>query len=191
MALLNRVSQLFKADVHAVLDHVEEPEQTLKQAIRDMEDDLADRELRIAACNREQEELEARSEEICRTLADLDNELDLCFESGKDDLAKSLIKRKLLAGRNARQIESRMRFNVRFLERERARLEENQTTLESLRQKAEHFLSVAPGQTCGISTPEYSGLSGEFSVTEDEVEIAFLREQAARGGSPAPSGSES
>jgi len=41
MALINRISRLFKADFHAVLDHIEEPEALLKQAIRDMEDDLA------------------------------------------------------------------------------------------------------------------------------------------------------
>ena len=42
MALINRVSRLFKADFHAVLDQLEEPEQILKQAIRDMEDDMQD-----------------------------------------------------------------------------------------------------------------------------------------------------
>ena len=41
MALINRVSRLFRADFHAVLDQIEEPELLLKQAIRDMEDELA------------------------------------------------------------------------------------------------------------------------------------------------------
>ena len=36
MALINRISRLFQADFHAVLDQIEEPEQILKQAIRDM-----------------------------------------------------------------------------------------------------------------------------------------------------------
>jgi phage shock protein A len=51
MALLNRVSQLFKADFNAVLDQIEEPEQILKQAVRDMEDELASSENRIAVCS--------------------------------------------------------------------------------------------------------------------------------------------
>jgi phage shock protein A len=33
MALINRISRLFKADFHAVLDQIEEPEGLLKQAI--------------------------------------------------------------------------------------------------------------------------------------------------------------
>jgi len=47
MALINRLSRLFRADFHAVLDQIEEPEALLKQAIRDMEDDLANTEQRI------------------------------------------------------------------------------------------------------------------------------------------------
>ena len=50
MALINRISRLFKADFHAVLDHIEEPEALLKQAIRDMEDDLAKTKQRINLC---------------------------------------------------------------------------------------------------------------------------------------------
>ncbi len=54
MALINRISRLFKADFHAVLDQIEEPEQILKQAIRDMEDDLATTEQRVALCAHDQ-----------------------------------------------------------------------------------------------------------------------------------------
>ena len=50
MALINRISRLFKADFHAVLDQIEEPEALLKQAIRDMEDDLASTEQRVSLC---------------------------------------------------------------------------------------------------------------------------------------------
>ena len=41
MELINRIARLFKADFHAVLDQIEEPEALLRQAIRDMEDELA------------------------------------------------------------------------------------------------------------------------------------------------------
>ena len=99
MALINRVSRLFKADFHAVLDHIEEPEQLLKQAIRDMEDDLASTEQRINLCAHEQEALSIRKSELENALAEIDEELDLCFESEKDDLARNLIRKKLEAAR--------------------------------------------------------------------------------------------
>ncbi len=99
MALINRISRLFKADFHAVLDQIEEPEQLLKQAIRDMEDDLTTTEQRVALCAHEQEALSVRSNELEDTLSEIDEQLALCFESEKDDLARNLIRRKLEAGR--------------------------------------------------------------------------------------------
>ena len=85
MALINRVSRLFKADFHAVLDHIEEPEQLLKQAIRDMEDDLAAAEQRVILCAHDQDALSVRRNELDDTLSEIDEQLDLCFESDKDD----------------------------------------------------------------------------------------------------------
>ena len=40
MPILNRVKRLFQADVHAILDVIEEPEAVLKQAIREMQESL-------------------------------------------------------------------------------------------------------------------------------------------------------
>ena len=85
MALINRVSRLFKADFHAVLDQIEEPEQLLKQAIREMENDLAETEQRIRVCAHDQELLATRKSEIESKLAEIDEELDLCFASAQGE----------------------------------------------------------------------------------------------------------
>ncbi|ETW92791.1 MAG: hypothetical protein ETSY1_42105 [Candidatus Entotheonella factor] len=37
MTLMMRITRLFKADMHGLLDLLEEPEAVLKQAIRDMQ----------------------------------------------------------------------------------------------------------------------------------------------------------
>ena len=72
MALINRISRLFKADFHAVLDQIEEPEQLLKQAIREMEDDLVETEQRIRVCTHDQEALATRNSEIDSNLSEID-----------------------------------------------------------------------------------------------------------------------
>ena len=38
MALITRFSRLFRADLHAVLDRIEEPDVILRQAVREMEE---------------------------------------------------------------------------------------------------------------------------------------------------------
>ena len=112
MALINRVSRIFKADFHAVLDQIEEPEQLLKQAIRDMENDLAGSEQSIANSLHQQDVMAARRDEIHTSVKDLDEQLDLCFESGKEDLSRSLIRKKLETERLLKQLISKYESNA-------------------------------------------------------------------------------
>jgi phage shock protein A len=184
MALINRISRLFKVDFHAVLDQIEEPEQLLKQAIRDMEDDLANTEQRINLCAHDQDALSGRKRELENAFADIDAELDLCFESEKDDLAKSLIKKKLEAERLLKRLNTKHVANEKYLDEQRAMLDENSATLESLRQKAEIFAQRTPVQIDGGSEfDDIAWMAREMTVGDDEVEIAYLREKSLRSAS--------
>jgi phage shock protein A len=183
MALINRVSRLFRADFNAVLDHIEEPEQLLKQAVRDMEDELAMSERRIAACEQEQDTLAARRREIQTSTVELEEQLDLCFGSGKEDLARGIIRRKLEAGRLLKRLDTKLDANERFLAKERKLLNENRQTLGGLRQKAELFECRGPADDSDAGSGSLSRWSQEVQVSDDEVEVAFLREQSARRAS--------
>ncbi|HEX9852632.1 MAG TPA: hypothetical protein VGA68_06440, partial [Woeseiaceae bacterium] len=72
--------------------------------------------------------------------------------------------------------------NEKFLSEQRAQLEENRAALESLRQKAEIFAQRSPGEDRSAygDTP---WATQELVVSDSEIEVAFLREQAARRGS--------
>jgi phage shock protein A len=182
MALINRVTRLFKADFNAVLDRIEEPEQLLKQAVREMEDDLAEADQQIRVQAHDQEVLASRKAEMDSTLVQLDEELDLCFASQKPELARSLVRKKLEAQRLSRQLDSKYRAAGKHLAEQRARLDENRTTLEGLRQKAELFARRT--QPEGESAfDDISWIARELTVSDDEVEVAYLREQNARSQS--------
>lgn len=184
MALINRISRLVKADFHAVLDQIEEPEQLLKQAIRDMEDELAEAEQRVKLCAHEQEALAVRKSELEATIAGVDEQLDLCFESKKEDLAKTQIRKKLEAERVLKRLQSKFDANEKYLEEQQATLDQNRATLESLRQKAELFSKRSPSRNDGVSEFDDIGwMAREMNVSDDEVEIAFLREKGARSSS--------
>ena len=57
MALINRFSRLFRADLHAVLDRIEEPTILLKQAVREMEDDVNQDERNLKIFEHELEQI--------------------------------------------------------------------------------------------------------------------------------------
>ena len=68
MALMTRVARLFRADVHAVLDRLEEPDVLLRQAIREMEESLAADREQARRLARELEATRGRVEETGRAL---------------------------------------------------------------------------------------------------------------------------
>lgn len=174
MALITRVSRLFRADLHAVLDRIEEPAVLLRQAVREMEEELARDEHRVKALTVEQGQLAARQGELDRTLDDIDEELAVCFASDKEDLARPLIKRKLEA-QAFRKLLVRKRDTLdETLAGLRARLQEDRVRLDSMRQKAELLAEEE-----GVSTEERWPVP-DFSVRDEDVEVALLREKQRR-----------
>jgi phage shock protein A len=181
MAIVNRISRLFKADFHAVLDQLEEPEQLLKQAIRDMADELVATEQRIAAFAHEEERLAARVGELEAALIDVNLQLDLCFRSGRDELAKKMIRRKLEAERLLKRLEANRHANEARRTEERRLFDDNSSALQGLRQKAELFARRSPGGAGHTGdADDIAWMARQMSVSEEEVEIAWLREKDSR-----------
>jgi len=181
MPLITRISRLFKADFNAVLDNLEEPELLLHQAIREMEDEVVSNQQQLKWLNHEVAELNARREELGQKIRRLNDELDLCFNSGKDDLVRGLVKRKLEAERFEQSIDTRRETTAHNIEELQTRIEERSGTLESMRQKAELFRRPGDPGATDILGSDCFGHNPRIS--DDEVEIALLRERQARSGS--------
>ncbi len=182
MALVNRISRLFKADFHAVLDRIEEPEQLLRQAIREMEDELQASEQALRLCAHEQQVLQSQKGRLHEKLVEFDQELDLCITSKKDELARAIIRKKLETQRSLKRLNAEEHANGKFLAEQGAQLEENRTALESLKQKAAIFARRSPHD--GRSTyGEAQWMAQDLIVSDSEIEVAFLRELDARRAS--------
>lgn len=174
MALITRMTRLFRADVHAVLDRIEEPEVLLRQAVREMEEALARDGQKLKRLTAERAQIAARRKELAQALQNIDSELDLCFEAGKDDLARALVRRKLEAERLAKAMTRRQESLDETLSELRNTLDHNREHLESMRQKAE--LLAEEERTA----PEESWSAPDFTVRDADVEVALLREKQRR-----------
>jgi phage shock protein A len=178
MALITRISRLFQADLHAVLDRIEEPGLLLRQAVREMEDDLLRDEQGMKVLNHELEQLISRATDIGHSLEEIEGALDVCFESGKDDLARALIKRKLEALRFQKFLSRKGERQERTVSALRTRLQENRASLDSMRQKAE----LLAEETVSESFDD-NWSSPDIVVRDEDVEVAFLREKQKRSRS--------
>lgn len=175
MALITRLTRLFRADLHAVIDRIEEPDLLLRQSIREMEEALAGETQRLRALTQERDQLLARVADQAQSQAAMEAELDLCFAAGKDDLARALIRRQLEAERLRKALDRKGDALGASLASLQAQVAEHSARLEAMRQQA-----TLLGETSEARQPEEAWPVPDLAVREEDVEVAFLREQQKR-----------
>ena len=171
MALITRISKLFTADVHAVLDRIEEPEVVLKQALREMSEEVARGEQRLHWLATEQQSLEQRLADADETVSSLDSELDLCFEADEETLARSLVKRKLAAEQQHRHTSQQLDSVRRDHKTLEASLTERNQQLADLQRKADVLVDVPAN---------LHNVMADSSISQDAIDVAFLKEKQRR-----------
>lgn len=180
MALINRLTRLVRADFHAVLDQIEEPEAVLAEAIREMSAHIEKGQGELSQLVGVEQQMATRLQRLKQSIADIAHELDVCFEHQRDTLSRTLLRRRLQAERSVAQIQSRREQIRSRIDDQRRSIEEQVATLESLRQKSALVSSCDTAKVTPASSYEEAHL---LNVSDDDVEIAFLREQQRRAGS--------
>ena len=170
MTLLTRISKLFQADMHAVLDKIEEPEMLLKQAIRDMAAAIDSQEQTLRLCEHERQQLSTQQTQLAESLADLEEKLALCFKSDKDDLARLFIKHKLETQQHQAGLAEKLTALKEKISRLTPQLSEHQAQLAGMQQKADALLDKDNSEL-GLWRQQPQ------AVPDEDVEVAFLAEK--------------
>ena len=178
MTLIARITRLFKADLHGILDSLEEPEEVIKQAIRDMEEDIATQESRLADLHAVLQRLEREAQETTAAMQEIAQHIDTCFAAENEPLAKNLIRQRLEIARRAKGIARAHEETRTHRDELAAKIAAHKVQLAAVVQKlklyeetrASHVWASSPG----------SPLQSEYVVTDDEVEVAFLEEKRRR-----------
>jgi len=172
MALITRLTRLFQADFHAVLDRIEEPDIQLKQAVREMAFDLQQDEQALALLQHERDQQLVLINESKTKIDAFDEELDLCFSAKKEDLARDLIRRKLETEIIYEDSEKHLNKLEANIEKLRQRIQQHRQQLESTQQKLALLVDEKP----------YADFSAG-PIRNEDIEIAFLREKQKRAAS--------
>ena len=172
MALITRLSRLFEADFHAVLDRIEEPDLQLRQAVREMQFALDQDQQRLKLLEHEAEQLAKVAVELVASIEGYDEELDICLAANKDDLARDLVRRKLAADRQLQTVKNQSAGIDAQQQRLASEIDEQSQQLASMKQKLELLVS------------DDNPLAREFNhadaIRNEEIEIALLREKQRR-----------
>ena len=173
MPLVTRLSRLFQADFHAVLDRIEEPDLQLRQAVREMQFSLDQEQQRLKLLQHEAAQLDHAIDAVTAELADYDEELDICLAAEKDDLARDLVRRKLSSEKQLQALQqqlSRVESQRQHLQKQ---IDEQNQQLTSMKQKLELLVSNDERFTS-------DGFNHVDAIRGEEIEIALLREKERR-----------
>ena len=181
MGIMTRVVKIFKADLHGVMDQLEDQGLLLKQHLRDMEEalNLKEAELQKKIVSRKQ--VQQEHEQYKRQSESLENDLTVAIQKNKDDIARMLI-RKI---KPLKELREELARHIKALDQEIAQykdhLDQQRLRYEQLRHRsAEYFRSVRtrewkkdlvtliPNDNC-------------VKMTTEEVELELLKRKEDLG----------
>jgi phage shock protein A len=173
MALMTRMTRLLRADLHALLDAVEDPAALLSQSIREMEEALAESERTLAADTLSRDALARRRDELAALLAPLAGEVELALSADQEPLARVLLRRRLEAERTLARLVQRITLLDSGIETARRMVGERRQRLDTLRRELD--LHRPPER----SAAEHETLPVD-DITDADVELALLRARRSR-----------
>jgi phage shock protein A len=183
MTILLRIFRLFKADIHGVMDQIEDQGLLLKQHLRDMEDSLAHKEAKLKQMCFARNQARQDYEKGIKESSNLEQDLEVAIRKDRDDIARMLIKKlKPLSHIQSERCSHIDRLNHE-IEQFKEDFEHQRLQYEQLRQQAVDFFHRTEKLSEDHSWPPMQAGSGTYDLSDEEVDLELLqRKEALQGG---------
>ena len=93
MGITTRLVRIFKADIHGVMDQLEDKGLLLKQYLRDMENALSEKETGLRKITVARALAQQESEDYVLEIEKLEQDLTVALKKDRDDIARLLVKK--------------------------------------------------------------------------------------------------
>lgn len=189
MGILDRISNILRANINDLLDHAEDPEKMLDQIIRDMEGAIKEAKAQVAEMIAQEKLIKADLEESRELAAKWEKKAELAVSKGTDDLALEALRRKndydahteVYEKQWAAQKEavSKLKGELQELEAKYEGAVRNKEVLIARRKRAAAQRQIAAVEA-QISTVDYSAELDrmERRIQEEEARAAAMEELA-------------
>ena len=175
MGIMTRFTRVFKADIHGVMDQLENKELMLKQCVREMEDTLIKNQNRHKRLKIILDQLTTEIRQFNQERDKLEQDIGIAVLKEKDDIARLLIKKRIkideqihTATRQTESIESQLQKLSETIDQQKCQYEQMQLRSESWLQKSEH-------QKWEESASVMMNWNDWHSITDEEVELELIK----------------
>lgn len=184
MSIMSRVLRLWKADLHGVMDQLEDKSLLLKQCLREMETSLQQKQTHLAQLRRTCEQIRSDQSARAKEREKVEEDIGLAVRKEKDDIAKMLIRKRLTLQAD----DERMAKNLQQMEEEAQRLSralsDQQGQYERFKIKTVAYCQQAEQRAMADVDSIWTEPAGMGLATEEEIELELMRckEAFAHGG---------
>lgn len=186
MTLLTRFVRLFKADVHGVMDQMEDKRLLLRQYLREMETSLGRKEAQLASLGERIARMTDQAGRHRQEMDKLEKDLDLALSRDKDDIARMLIRRRRAFETAVGHLDGR----IASLSREQTGLAETiagqKLQYASLETRTEAYCRHASNDDDPFTSAAqaFAFDRSPMEVRDEEIELELIRRKEAlnRGG---------
>ena len=184
MSVFSRVFRLCKADLHGVMDQLEDKGLLLKQCLREMEESLKHKETRL-------DQIDRAGEQIKRALArhneesfKLEQDLELAVGKEKDDIARMLIRKRRTLQSGCGQLQRQLEALTEERGQVVATLEKQRLQYDQLKAKTAAFCRQAEERRFEDPLETVDSAFAWLTPSEEEIELELLqrKESAQKGG---------
>lgn len=189
MKILNRLARICKADIHGLMDQIENKDLLLKQYLRDMAAALAQRETRQKKMRQSRQAASQKLLNTNREIEKLEQDLEVALKHSQDTIARHLIRRL----KPIQDLRSAIQHHVDKRDREMAQvqasIDQQRLQFEQLKLRAANFINRSEQTELYTTLPDF--ISAHFSqeLSHADVERELRRRKQTifenQGGSPA------
>lgn len=186
MGIMSRMFRLCKADVHGVMDQLEDKGLLLKQYLREMETSLGYKEQQVNALTQRSDRLKRQVANHSEEMQKLEQNLTLALKKQKDDIARILIRRRqaleTASGQLKEQVETIAQEKTQLLET----LASQHLQYETLKAKADAYCRRSGEHLFDTVVHHNTGDWTTVDANNEKIELELLQRKEAlhKGGTP-------
>jgi phage shock protein A len=179
MGILSRVVRLCKADLHGVMDQLEDKDLLLKQHLREMQAAMAGRQVRIDQLEEALRNGQRDRAMQTQQLQAIEEDLGLVVARGKDDIARMLIRKLIPMRERVVCMIHRLEEMTGQVDEERDRLDVQRLAYDDTRQRVAAVRERARNAEAMADMGPIGMRSPRLAPSEEEIEWELLQRKEA------------
>jgi phage shock protein A len=184
MTIMTRLLRLWKADIHGVMDRIEDQGLLLQQHLREMENSLLLKEAQFRQLAESKRQIHVELTAGAHEHERLESDLELALRKEKDTIAKLLIRKQMVQQKHNETLQQQHDTLAEEQKQLSHLLEEQRLQYEIFRVKAGSFTlrrNRPPGDHTDARTDQPAGAD---SIDEHEIDLELIRrkEQLKKDG---------